>query len=169
MTPREPRATLHELAQGQIDAEDARILAGLAAMYDTVDPLPAGLVDRVQFAITLDALHAEIAQLQRSGELAGTRSGGATEAQNVTFSSTHLTTMITISPTSGDRVRIDGWVAPGDGVLVELRTSDSSVQTTADADGRFVFEDIRRGMAQFVLRRPGESAGAPVITPAIEL
>lgn len=169
MSPREPHATLSQLAEGQIDVEDVRVLGEIAAMYDSVDPVPAGLVDRLQFAITLDALHAEIAQLQRSGELVGVRSGGATEAQNVTFTSSHLTTMITISPVSGDRVRIDGWVVPGDGVQIELRTSDASMHTAADSDGRFVFDDVRRGMAQFVLRPPSEAEGAPVITPAIEL
>jgi hypothetical protein len=169
MTAHSRRPGLAELAAGQVDAEDLRVLSQMANVYEATDPVPAGLVERIQFGITLDALHAEIAELQRSGDLAGVRSGGATEVQTVTFTSASLTTMITITATSADRVRIDGWVAPGEAVVVELRIVGSQLHTTADVDGRFVFDDVPRGMAQLVLRRPGSPAPAPVITPSIEL
>ena len=169
MTPQPRRPGLAELAAGQIDTEDVRILARAAGAYESLDPVPRGLVDRIQFDITLDALHAEIAELQRTGELAGVRSSGATEVQSVTFTSASLTTMVTITPTSADRVRIDGWAAPGGGVLVELRIVGDRLSTTADADGRFVFEDVPRGLAQFVLRPPAGTARPPVVTPSIEI
>lgn len=164
-TPRD----LDQLAAEPIDAADTRILSGVAAMYDALDPVPTGLIGRIQFGITLDALHAEIAELERSTGLAGVRSEGATAAQTVTFTSTSLTTMVTITPTSGSRARVDGWVAPGGGVRVELRTAAGSLTTTADADGRFVFDEVPRGLVQFVLRHPGTTSLAPVITPSIEI
>ena len=169
MTPQSRRPGLSELTAGELDAEDVRVLSRMASVYAATDPVPAGLVERIQFGITLDALHVEIAELQRSGDLAGVRSGGATEVQTVTFTSASLTTMITITPTSADRVRIDGWAAPGGGVLVELRIVGSQLRTTADADGRFVFDDVPRGLAQFVLRPPTGTAHAPVVTPSIEV
>lgn len=168
MTP-PPRPTLEELAAADIDATDIEVLRRTAAVYDALDPVPGGLVDRIQFDITLDALHAEIAQLQRSGDLVGVRSEDATEAQTVTFTSAHLTTMVTITEISSERVRIDGWVAPGGGVSVELRRVDGSESTVADADGRFVFADVSRGLAQFVLRPPASAQQHPVITPSVEL
>jgi hypothetical protein len=166
MTP-SSRPSLDQLAAGEIDATDDAVLAKLRGVYDALDPVPAGLVDRIAFGITLDALHAEIAQLQRSGELAGVRGEDLTETQTITFTSAHLTTMVTVTALSADRVRVDGWVAPGAGVSVELRRVDGSQTTTADADGRFVFADVARGLAQFVLRPPEERA--PVITPSVEL
>jgi hypothetical protein len=169
MSPQSRRPTIDELAAGQIDDEDLRTLHKMGALYETLDPVPSGLVERIQFGMTLDALHAEIAELVRSSDLVGVRSGDATEVQTVTFTSTSLTTMVTITPTSGDRVRIDGWAAPGAGVSVELRTSEATLQTTADDDGRFVFEDVPRGLAQFVLRPPAGSAQPPVVTPSIEI
>jgi hypothetical protein len=135
-------------------------------MYDTLDPVPAGLVERIQFGITLDALHAEIAELQRTGDLAGVRSDGPTSAVTITFTSSTLTTMVTITPTGADRVRVDGWVDPGAGVRVELRAGPESLHTVADSDGRFVIDDVPNGLAQFVLRTPD---GATVVTPSIEL
>jgi hypothetical protein len=157
------------VAAGAIDAQDERVLYQLAGLYDAVDPVPEHLVERIQFAITLDALHAEIAELQLSGDLSGVRSDGATEVQTVTFTSASLTTMVTITPISTERARIDGWVAPGGGVTVELRGVGENLTTTADADGRFVFDDAPRGLAQFVLRPPAGTTQNAVITPSIEL
>lgn len=167
-TPQRPN--LDELAAGQIEDEDVRILGRVAGLYDVLDPVPSGLVSRIKFGITLDALHAEIAELQRSSDLVGVRTDEATEVQTVTFTSASLTTMVTITPVSAERVRIDGWAAPGGGVEVELRTGSESLTTSADPDGRFVFEDVPRGPAQFILRPPSSaSSQRPVVTPSIEL
>ena len=169
MDAQAPRPEVDLLATGQIDDTDIHVLTRIAALYRVADPVPHGLVDRIQFGITLDALHAEIAELQRSSDLVGVRSQEVTDAQTVTFTSPSTTTMVTITPVSADRVRVDGWVAPGDGVGVELRIVGESLTTTADAHGRFVFDDVPRGLAQFVLRhRPGAGAG-PVVTPSIEI
>jgi hypothetical protein len=165
--PRKP--TLDELTAASIDDLDLAALDRLAALYDAVDPVPGGLVDRISFAITLDALHAEIAELQRNSELAGTRTDGVVDVETITFTSRSLTTMVTISPSGADRVRIDGWVAPGAGVQVELRPTGETRSVTADDDGRFVFADVPRGLAQFVLRPAAGRAQPAVITPSIEL
>ena len=138
-------------------------------LFDRLDPVPDGLVDRIRFGITLDALHAEIAELQRSSDLAGVRSTGTADTQTVTFTSASLTVMVTISPAAADRVRLDGWVAPGGGVEVQLRLADETRTVTADADGRFVFDEVPHGLAQFVVRQPAGIDQPPVVTPSIEL
>ena len=165
-TPRD----LDQLAAGGIDAEDVRVLHRLAGVYNQLDPVPPGLADRITFGITLDALHAEIAELQRAPELVGVRAEEAPAgSQTVTFTSSDLTTMVTITAAGADRVRIDGWVDPGAGIEIELRLPAESLHTTADDDGRFVFDDVPRGLAQFVLRRDGSSGRRAVYTPSIEL
>ena len=168
MTPTR-RPSLAELTAGPIDDVDVRSLGRVADLYDRLDPVPPGLVERVQFGITLDALHAEIAELQRNADLVGVRGGEVSEAQTVTFTSSNLTTMVTITPTSTERARIDGWVAPGAGVVVELRTGGETVSTIADDEGRFVFADAERGLAQFVLRPPAGAPQSAVVTPSIEI
>jgi hypothetical protein len=159
------RPTLEALAAGEIDETDVANLELLAQLYATLDPVPDGLVDRVQFGITLDALHAEIAELQRSGDLVGVRSDTATA---VTFTSASLSIMVSVTETSADRVRIDGWIAPGAHASVDLRRKDGVSTQVADEDGRFVFEDVPRGLAQFVVRSQDEDA-PPVVTPSIEI
>jgi hypothetical protein len=162
------RPTLDELAAGALDEADLAALARLAEMYSALDPVPPRLVERIQFGITLDALHAEIAELQRSGDLAGVRSDDLAQAQTVTFTSTSLTTMVTITPLDADQARVDGWVAPGAAMTVELRVVGGVLTTVCDEDGRFVFDAAPRGLAQFVIRSLDPTA-KPVITPSIDL
>jgi hypothetical protein len=161
--------SVDELAAGQIDRVDLAALERIAGLYSQLDPVPDALLDRIQFGLTLDALHAEIAELQRSADLVGVRSEGVTEAQTVTFTSASFTTMVTITALSPEAVRIDGWVVPGNGVGIELRTTGETFVTSADADGRFVFESVGHGLAQFMLRPPADSGLGVVVTPSVEL
>jgi hypothetical protein len=165
--PRRP--SLDELAAGHIDEIDAELLVSTAQMFETLDPVPAGLVDRINFGLTLEALHAEIAELQRSADLVGVRAEADSDVRTVTFSSATITTMITVAPGSGDRVRIDGWISPDGGMAVELRSRTETRHTVADEDGRFVFDDVPHGLAQFVVRRTDDDTARPVVTPAIEI
>jgi hypothetical protein len=167
--PPDWEAGVARLAEEPIDAADGALLKRVATMYSTLDPVPDDLVDRIQFALSLDALHAELAELQQlpMADLVGAR-GEPTEVESLTFTSESLTTMVTISPSGSDTVRIDGWVAPGPGALVELRQVNVSLDTEADADGRFVFDNVPHGLSRFVVRLP-EEGGAHVITPAVEL
>jgi hypothetical protein len=160
---------VEQLAAGAVDETDLRILRHMAELYERADPVPTGLVERIQFGITLDALHAEIAQLQRSAELTGVRSSGAPDTQSITFTSTSLTTMVTITVLSADYVRVDGWLAPVGEVSVELRTRDRTFSVTSDPDGRFVFESVPRGLAQFAMHRGAGEDGPGVVTPTIEI
>lgn len=162
-------STLDALASQPIDERDEAVLQRIANAYAAEDPVPDGLVDRLQFAITLDALHAEIAELQRMDGLVGARGETAADVQSVTFSSQSLTIMITVTPIGPDVVRIDGWAADAPGVSIELKTSQDRRQTVADDDGRFVFDDVPRGMAQFLVRHSEGSGRPSVVTPSLEI
>ncbi|MCW2539449.1 MAG: hypothetical protein JWN95_1174 [Frankiales bacterium] len=157
-------------ADQPLDAKDGHVLARMALMYDRMDPVPSDLVERLQFALTLDALKAELAELQLMPAEAMARSAGTDAVKTLTFTSDTITTMITIAADGPDRVRIDGWAAPGGGVTVELRQVATKMHTQADADGRFVFDDVPHGMTRFVVRAAGgDDLRQPVITPAVEL
>ena len=105
------------LAAEELDPSDFALLNSLRAYYDERDPVPDGLVDRIQFHVTLDALHTEVATLtQLDMAAAGTRSTTTEAVRTITFTSDSLTTMVTLTPVGDDMVRIDGWAAPGAGV-----------------------------------------------------
>lgn len=157
---------LDALAAEALDDFDETALERIAAMYTSADPVPANLVDRIAFGITLDALHAELAELERSPGLAGVRADEAV-ADTVTFTSASITAMVTMSPTSVESTRVDGWISPSGVHIVELRTPSGTLHSEADEDGRFAFEDVTRGLVQFTFR--DADGGHPVVTPALEI
>jgi hypothetical protein len=159
-------ADLEILAAGPIDRFDEQTLARLATLYTGDDPVPPGLAAGISVGITLDALYAELAQLQHAPGLAGVRTGEVT-ADTVTFSSATLTAMVRITPASAETARVDGWITPVGSCTVRLRTSSTTLTTEADADGRFAFANVTRGMVQFTFAAAG--GRPPVITPALEI
>src|SRR5262245_50102978 len=112
-----------------IDDIDIAILDGIAGLLDAVDPAPAGLVERVQFALALEDIDAEFTRLREQSELLTAAARGDEESRTITFDSTSLTIMITISTGGDDTVRLDGWLAPPAAHRVELRTSAGRLQT----------------------------------------
>ena len=86
------------LAAEKLDPSDYAILNSVRAFYDESDPVPDGLVERIQFEMTLDALHAEVATLTQLDLAASGARGTATEAvRTITFTSESLTTMVTLT------------------------------------------------------------------------
>ena len=158
------------LAGAPLDTSDAIVLSMIADLYSLTDPVPPELVDRLQFSITLDALNAELAELQQLPEAAlAARADQASVVKTLTFASDSLTTMVGISPDGPDRVRIDGWIAPAAEARVELHQGTLNREVSADADGRFVFEDVAHGLTRFVVRALEPAAHPPVMTPAVEI
>jgi hypothetical protein len=159
-----------ELAGQPLDPSDFALLNSLRAHYDETDPVPDGLVERIQFELTLDALHAELATLMQMDMAgAGVRSAATEAVRTVTFTSESLTTMVTLTPQPDDTVRVDGWADPGAGIRVELLLTDGPRETYADDDGRFVFEDVPSGLAKFVMHVPRGEEFSTVLSPTIEL
>lgn len=157
------------LAGQPLDELDGRLMTEIASLYSVIDPVPTDLVERLKFAMTLDALNAELAELQQLPlEAVGARGIGTSEVKTLTFTSDSLTTMVSIGPAGPDRVRIDGWCAPGAGVQVELRQVDIVQTVSADEDGRFVFEDVPHGLTRFKIQLT-DPTHPPVVTPAVEL
>lgn len=152
-----------------LDELDRQILTELRSVLDDADPVPADLDERVRFALTVQALRVEIAELERvPGDLAGVRSPDYTQVRTVTFSSESLSAVVTSTHLDERSCRIDGWI---DGAIaeVEIRAQDRTQTTAVDADGRFAFAGVRRGLVQLVFRPAADSDAKPVITPATEV
>lgn len=163
------------LASEPLDTLDEQVLLTVRNMHARLDPVPSGLTDRIKFELTLAALHAEIAELQRVS-LAGVRADDTAYAptQSVTFTSSRLSLMVTLTAPTDDpdqarqgTITVDGWVTVA-GTVVELRVGNLSLTVTADEHGRFVIEDVPHGPGRFVLHPPGEGE-RPIITPSVEL
>lgn len=151
-----------------LDDVDAALLHELRAALQIADPMPPDLDERVQLALTVQALHAEIAELERlPTELAGVRSRDYERVDTVTFTSSSLSAVVTITRVDNESVRIDGWV-DGDPAEVELRERGRTSSVMIDAEGRFAFARAERGLVQLVFRF-ADAATSPVITPSMEI
>lgn len=152
------------LATGTIDATDQAVLGTLRTALRHADPVPAGLVDRVTFAVALDEVWAEVAEITRMpAATAGVR--GAATRQTMTFSAGGTTVVVVVAPDGAGTVRLDGWVTPDTRSRVVVRMPGGQRETTVD-DGRFAFDGIPGGMVQLVV--DGPTGGGPLITPTLE-
>ncbi|HEV7907564.1 MAG TPA: carboxypeptidase regulatory-like domain-containing protein [Pseudonocardiaceae bacterium] len=148
--------------------EDTAVLTALTRLVDELDPPPADLVDRVQFAMALENLDVEVARWVRGGTFAGVRGG---EPGTITFTVDNLTLMVNFT-TAGERHRIDGWLVPAGEHTVEVRVAEhESSTTTADDGGRFVLADVPTGTTQIVVHLVDSRGkrGKTVVTPTIVL
>jgi hypothetical protein len=172
-----------------LDDVDAAILGHLAQVCARLDPPPADLDERVRFAIAVENIDIEVARLAEE-MLVGSGARAAERARTITFESASLTIMVTITDSAAGNVRLDGWLAPGGPLRVELRlrvaggssgtgggavgardggaTGGESLSVTADDVGRFVFDGVRPGLAQLLVH-PIAGGGATVVTPSLSL
>jgi len=161
-------STDHDIADQPLDAFDRTILDTVAEVFRAADPVPAGLTDDIKFALTVQAMHAEVAELQRVGAESALARSEYTHTQTLTFSAEALSVMVTMSPIDSNEVRIDGWVTGHDGrVRVEVRTGTRTISADVDDDGRFTIDPAPRGLVRFVFLPEGDVR--PVITPTVEI
>jgi len=134
------------------------------------DPVPTGLVEDIVTAIAIDSLDAEIAELQSQLlEPAGARGTQSSQVQSLTFSSSSLTLLIKVTPSSPDHVRIDGWAAPGAGAVVELVQNATVTRAVADQDGQFVFDEVAHASTRFVVHPVDPDRTRIVKTPDVTI
>lgn len=164
------RDDLEALAQGKLDRTDVQILGELRELWTAVDPPPDGLTERVQFAMTVAALEAEVARIVQEGarESAAVRSDYE-RISTLTFASESVSAMIDIEDGRAEgRRTVHGWVSEN-AIEVELRERHRSRRVAVDATGRFSFDGVEPGLVHFVFRHTTDGDDRPVITPAIEL
>ena len=166
MTP-DPREEV--LAAEPLDERDERALRLVRAHLALADPVPVDLAARVKFAMTVASLEAEVAHLiSDAHELSAVRTTEYDRATTVTFESGSVSIMVTLEESERSTTTLRGWVtAPG--AEVELRERSRGSVTTADDEGRFVFEQVERGTVHLVIRPHDEPGTRPVITPGIEI
>lgn len=164
---------LEALATSELDETDAQILRELRELWTAVDPPPPGLTERVQFAMTVAALEAEVARIVQESmdtdENAMAVRSDYERVSTVTFASESVSAMIDIEEDGGDGLRaVHGWVSEN-AIEVELRERRRCRRAPVDATGRFSFEQVEPGLVHFVFRHTTDRDDPPVITPAIEL
>ena len=159
------------LADQPLDDADAAMLHLVREAYDASDPVPAGLVDRVRFALALEAMFEEVAAMTRTPmDALAVRSGStAVRTQTLTFSAERLTAMVSVTRSGAEGLRLDGWLAPPTLRRVVLRLqAGGERRATADEEGRFGFHGLAEGFAQLRFFDEEDPRNA-VVTPVFQL
>jgi hypothetical protein len=150
---------------------DDDLLAGVRAYWESHDPVPDGMVARLQTAAALaasdlDLVLEQMLLVERTEELAGAR-GASTTAYTLRFAHDGVDLLLRVS-TDGRRSRIDGWVVPPSPVSVTvLRDQDALATLEVGDTGRFELPDLSPGMLRLRLEPVDHST--PFITPAFEI
>lgn len=172
---------LDRSAAQPLDAADLALLAEVSSVLTAADPVPDDLVERIQFALALDEVYAEVAQITRldvDAHAVRSEAGADMRTETLTFSTERLTVMLTISRsgTGPDPVRLDGWVTPAVPLRIQLRMQEGTQDTGTDETGRFVLEGVPEGFAQLTFS-PADGdevaddapGGGVVVTPLFQL
>lgn len=155
------------LADLPLDADDEALLRDLSEVVRRLDPCPASLAERVKFTLTVQALHAEVAELTAQPALVSRALGDdPAEASTVTFSTDSLSIMVSVAPSGAGHARIDGWLTCGTADVRLDTDAGDEMHVQADHDGRFVIEEVPRGGARLLVSHEG---ARPVITPTFSV
>ncbi|MEV8170678.1 hypothetical protein [Microbacterium sp. NPDC077486] len=149
------------------DEDDARLFARLRSLWGEVDPVPAGLIDRMVAAVAADGLNREYALLTLvEGQLGTVR--GETDALTLQFSDGSTSILLHVTTTASGRRRIDGWVDTAAAEIVLLQ-GERERRTTPAETGRFVFDDVPSGLSRVRLTATVGDETRTLETPQFEL
>lgn len=149
------------------DHEDARMLARLRAHWRAVDPVPAGLIDRMVAAVASDGLNSEYALLTLvEGQLGEVR--GEADALTLQFSDGSTSILLHVTTTASGRRRVDGWVDTAAAEIV-LTQGEKARSVSPEETGRFVFDEVPPGLTRVRLTTVVGDETRTLATPQFEL
>ncbi|AVL95726.1 hypothetical protein AB0O70_08005 [Microbacterium paraoxydans] len=149
------------------DEDDARLFARLRSLWREVDPVPAGLIDRMVAAVAADGLNREYALLTLvEGQLGAVR--GETDALTLQFSDGSTSILLHVTTTGSGRRRIDGWVDTAAAEILLLQ-GERERRTTPAETGRFVFDEVPSGLSRVRLTATVGDETRTLETPQFEL
>ncbi|MGS0561934.1 hypothetical protein [Microbacterium aurugineum] len=147
--------------------EDAQMFARLRTLWSEVDPMPAGLIDRMVAAVAADGLNREYALLTLvEGELSAVR--GEADALTLQFSDGSTSILLHVTRTASGRRRVDGWVDTAAAEIV-LTQGERIRSTAPEETGRFVFDEVPPGLTRVRLTTQIGDETRTLATPQFEL
>lgn len=152
------------------------LLTVVRELWEDRDPVPEGLVERMQAAVAAEAVLVDtdldyelLLLVEQSHELAGAR---GTEAYTLRFALDDTELLLRAVGSDGG-ARLDGWLAPPSRMQVRAEQvvegkEGRSWQAESDEHGRFEFDNLPPGMFRLWLT-PLEAGGRAFGTPAFEI
>ncbi|OXM53104.1 hypothetical protein [Amycolatopsis alba] len=157
---------LREPSGGErVDEVDFAILRRVRELWEAKDPLPPDLIDRIRFAAEIESADIAVLRPADAPEHAAARGDEPVRQRTFTCTCDELTVMVNLTSAGHGTVRVDGWLTPPGRHRVEVRTSTGSLETEADAGGRFAVQPVLSGPAQLIV----SVSPRTFVTPTIEL
>lgn len=154
--------------------DDPQLLHALRGHFERTDPVPDGLVARLQEAAALAASDGDLGLgldlelmllVERSEELAGARGGGT--AYTLRFAHDGVDLLVRVSSSDAGS-RLDGWIVPPAPLTVRvLRDETEAAVLEVGTTGRFELADQTPGLLR--LRLEPADGTPPFMTPAFEI
>ena len=150
------------------------LLGVVRRVWEEADPVPDGLVERLQAALALEGTDLDLELMllvEHSHELAGAR-GTAAYTLHFVLGETDLLLRIAVD---GEVSRVDGWLVPPDpmtvravhGGAVEGDGGPRAGASVTSSNGRFELTDLPRGPLH--LRFEPHADGSAFATPTFEI
>jgi hypothetical protein len=147
--------------------DDAEMFARLRTLWSEVDPVPAGMIDRMVAAVAADGLNREYALLTLvEGQLGAVR--GEADALTLQFSDGSTSILLHVTHTASGRRRVDGWVDTAT-AEIQLTQGERTRSTSPEETGRFVFDDVPPGLTRVQLTTQVGDETRTLATPQFEL
>jgi hypothetical protein len=151
-----------------------QLLEVVRSAYEANDPVPDGLVSRMQTAVAFAAhdlglrLELELMTLlEQSSSLAGTRGESTTRSvYTLRFVHGQVDLLLRVAP-EGERSRIDGWVVPPEPMTVRVLREGTVLAALVSETGRFDVPDVPVGLVR--LRLEPHDDRPPFVTPTFEI
>jgi hypothetical protein len=149
-----------------------RLLAIVRTVWEDRDPVPDGLIERMQSVAEMAEIEAGLdlelelmTLVDRSFELAGAR-GTASYTLRYVHGDTDLLLRVAAN---GDHSRVDGWVVPPEPMTIRALRDDPDNRATVVSDtGRFEITDLPLGLVRLRLE-PHDATRPPFATPTFEI
>jgi hypothetical protein len=148
---------------------DAPLFGHLRAMWEALDPVPAGLADRMVAAVAIEDLTREwtVLSLVEGSALAAAR--GESDTLILQFSDGTSSVLLHVSMTEDGRRRVDGWIDPP-AVEVRLTQGETEWAAAPSEAGRFELDGISAGLSRLrMVLRPADGPLREVMTPQFEV
>lgn len=151
------------------DDEDRLLLGAIGRMFDELDPMPAGLTDRVRFVLALDSLEAEMASVTSEMALeSSVRSVDSEDVRTLSLAVDEITAVLTVSRSPDGLVRLDGLIVPAMEATVRVIQGRNVMHARSNDLGRFSLSDLDPGQSWFLVL-PDGATGLPAASRSILL
>jgi hypothetical protein len=132
-------------------SDDAELLASLRRLWTDADPVPPGLAEAVLLRLAPELDDAELLLLVESAAL-GEHVRGTDGPPRIRFRLDDVEVLLQLDDAANGRVRVDGWLAPGQAGTAVLRTDRAELESVVEQTGRFAFPVVPAGTATLELR-----------------